>query len=303
MNSYLFSPENNLILIVDDAIDNLELVAAMLEPVGYKIIVASSGLQALKLVQVAKPDLILLDLMMPGMNGLSVCENLKSNSELAEIPIIFLTASQDKENLIQAFEKGAVDYLTKPVYIPELLARVQTHLELKFSREQLKKLASTDPLTGVWNRRYLFTLAEQELNRANRYNRPFSILIIDIDHFKRINDTYGHSVGDEAIIFLSQTVLNCLRKVDFFGRLGGEEFMAFLPETDTDAAVMVAERIRESIEKTVVSAKGKQLSMTVCIGVASYKFGEETIELIMQRSDEALYQAKRQGRNQVVASI
>ncbi|MEC4812279.1 MAG: diguanylate cyclase [Scytonema sp. PMC 1069.18] len=298
----LFHPENSLILIVDDVNDNLELVAAMLEPMGYKMVFASSGLQALKLVPVVEPDLILLDLMMPGMSGLCVCEKLTSNPETAEIPIIFLTASRDKENLLQAFEKGAVDYITKPVYVPELLARVRTHLELKFSREQLKKLASTDPLTGVWNRRYLFTLAEQELNRAQRYDRPFAVLIIDIDHFKRINDTYGHTVGDEAIVFMSQTVLNCLRKVDSFGRLGGEEFMALLPETDTDAAFLVAERIREMIENIVIPARGKQVTMTVCIGVASYTFGNDTVDFIIQRADEALYQAKNQGRNRVVAN-
>lgn len=299
----VFHPEDSLILIVDDVKENLEVIATTLEPVGYKTVFASDGFQALEVVQIAKPDLILLDLMMPQMSGFSVCEELKADPELAEIPIIFITASHEPNNLLEAFAKGAVDYITKPFYPRELLARVRTHLELKFSREQLKKLASTDPLTGVWNRRYLFTLAQQEFHRTQRYHRPFTVLMIDIDYFKKINDTYGHALGDEVLTVMSQTILNCLRKVDFFGRFGGEEFMAFLPETDTDVAVMTAERIRETLEKLIISTQNYLVSITVSIGVASYKLGDETVDVIIQRADKALYQAKNQGRNRVVSAI
>lgn len=225
----LFKPKNHLILVVDDFYDNLQLIATHLEQVGYKVTLASNGLEALKLLQVVKPDLILLDLMMPQMNGLEVCSKVKTAPDLAEIPIIFLTASNEQEHLVQAFEKGAVDYITKPFEGLELLARVRTHIELKSAREELKKLlhqqkeliqelerlAHTDSLTGVWNRRYLFTLVEQEFNRSRRYHHPFTVIMIDIDYFKKINDTYGHMIGDEVLIVMAQTVLNCLRSVDF----------------------------------------------------------------------------------------
>jgi diguanylate cyclase (GGDEF)-like protein len=311
----LFKPKNHLILVVDDSYDNLQLIATYLEQVGYKVTLTSNGLEALKLLQVVKPDLILLDLMMPQMNGLEVCSKLKTAPELAEIPIIFITASKEQEHLLQAFQKGAVDYISKPFEDLELLARVQTHLELKFAREELKKmlhqqkeliqelerLAHTDSLTGVWNRRYLFTLVEQELKRSRRYQRPFAVIMIDIDYFKKINDTYGHTIGDEVLIVMAQTVLNCLRTVDFFGRIGGEEFMALLPETDIDAAVMVAERIRENVETTGILTQEQQIFITVSIGVATHKLGDETVNVIIQRADKALYQAKNFGRNQVVA--
>jgi diguanylate cyclase (GGDEF)-like protein len=254
--------------------------------------------------------------MMPQMNGLEVCEKIKTEPDFAEIPIIFLTASNEQEHLLQAFEKGAVDYITKPFEGLELLARVRTHLELKSAREELKKLlhqqkdliqelerlAHTDSLTEVWNRRYLFALVEQEFNRSRRYHRPFSVIMIDIDYFKKINDTYGHTIGDEVLIITAQTVLNCLRTVDFFGRIGGEEFLGFLPETDIDAAVIVAERIRENVETTGILAQEQQILITVSIGVAAHKLGDETVNVVIQRADKALYQAKNLGRNQVVAN-
>lgn len=311
----LFKPENHLILVVDDLDDNLQLIATFLEQVGYKVTLASSGLEALKFLQVVKPDLILLDLTMPQMSGLEVCEQIKEEPNLAELPIIFLTASHQQEHLLQAFEKGAVDYITKPFEGLELLARVRTHLELKYTREELKKLlhhqkeliqelerlAHTDSLTGVWNRRYLFTLVEQEFNRSCRYHRPFTVIIIDIDYFKKINDTYGHAIGDEVLIVMTQTVLNGLRNVDFLGRIGGEEFLAYLPETDLDAAVKTSERIRKTFEKLVISAQGQQISITLSIGVATQKLGDETANVIIQRADKALYRAKKLGRNRVVA--
>ncbi|MGE5657702.1 MAG: diguanylate cyclase [Actinomycetota bacterium] len=313
----LFKPEEFLILVVDDVNQNLQVVGEILEKVGYGTTFATSGMQAIERIKTANPDLILLDLMMPGINGLEVCEKIKSNSEFVNIPIIFLTASQDENHLLEAFEKGAVDYVTKPFKTPELLARVRTHLELKYTRDQFKKLldeqailteeleklATTDPLTGVWNRRHLFALAEREITRVHRYNRPLSLLIIDIDHFKIINDTYGHAGGDEVLAILAKTVLNCLRKADFFGRFGGEEFVAFLPETTLKTAVAAAERIRENLANIVISVDEQQIRITVSIGVASYQKEDLTIDALLQRADKALYQAKNQGRNQVAAAF
>ncbi|WP_353930312.1 diguanylate cyclase [Okeanomitos corallinicola TIOX110] len=310
----LFNPEDCLILVVDDVKMNLQIMANILDKEGYEVTLASNGYQALERVYSAQPDLILLDLMMPEINGLEVCEKIQCNPELADIPIIFLSASQEQDHLLKAFEKGAVDYLTKPFNTGELLARVKMHLELKYSRQKLKKLleeqvalvqqleklANTDTLTGIWNRRYLLIVAEQEIKRSQRYNFSFSVLLIDIDKFKKINDTYGHNVGDEVIIFMTQIVINNLRKPDCFGRFGGEEFVVLLPETDTDEALIVAERIRTSIQNQSITVEDKQVSITISIGVSGYHLGDKTIDTMIQRADQALYQAKNQGRNRVI---
>ncbi|MBD2692245.1 diguanylate cyclase [Anabaena catenula] len=311
----LFNPEDCLILVVDDVKLNLQVIANILDKVGYEYTLVSNGNQALERAKSARPDLILLDLMMPEMDGLEVCEQIQNNPELSEIPIIFISASKQQDHLLQAFEKGAVDYITKPFYAAELLARVRMHLELKYSRQELKKLlheqgelvkkletlANTDPLTGVWNRRYLLMIAEQEIKRSQRYYLSFAVLLIDIDYFKRINDTFGHSIGDEVIIFMTKTVLSYLRQVDSFGRFGGEEFVVLLPETNINAAIIVAERIRENINNQYIFVGEKKVSITVSIGIASYNSADKTIDTIIQRADKALYQAKNQGRNRVIA--
>nr|WP_317265668.1 diguanylate cyclase [Arthrospira sp. SH-MAG29] len=305
MNS--FQPENFLILIVDDVSKNLQVVGAMLDDVGYATTFATSGKQAIERVKTANPDLILLDLMMPEINGLQVCEHLKADPLYAEIPIIFLTASNESEHLLQAFSQGAVDYVTKPYKAPELLARVKTHLELKYTRDELKqalveleKLATTDPLTGIANRRHLLTLGEREFQRTHRYKNPFSVLMIDIDHFKLINDNYGHSIGDKALKIMADITVNALRKVDIFGRFGGEEFVVFLPETKADEALVVAERIREAIATTPIYVDDQTIHITVSIGVTIYNSSEISLDGLLMEADKALYDAKKQGRNQVV---
>ena len=302
-----FNAENFLVLIVDDGRQNLQVVGSMLDEVGYATTFAIDGMQALERVKTAKPDLILLDLMMPHMNGLQVCETLKADSSDCEIPIIFLTASKEKDHLLQAFDCGAVDYITKPFSAPELLARVKTHLELKHTRDELRKalaklekLATTDSLTGVANRHHLLTIGKREFSRACRYTRPFSVLMLDIDHFKTINDTYGHAAGDEALKAMAKAAVNSLRQVDFFGRFGGEEFVAFLPETNIRAAVEVAERIRRTIARISLSVPDGVAYVTVSIGVATYRRGDRTLDAILKRADDALYAAKNQGRDRVV---
>ena len=263
----------------------------------------------------AQPDLILLDLMMPQMNGLQVCEHLQAEPKLAEIPVIFLTASNEKDHLIQAFNQGAVDYITKPFNFPELLSRVRTHLDLKHTRDQLKealqrqyqltekleKLAATDALTQVWNRRHLMSLGEHEINRAKRYNRDLSLLMIYIGQFKKINDTYGHAIGDKVLKTLAQTIVKSMRRADYFGRFGDEEFIVFLPESDSKAATIVAERLREVLDSLVISVPETEITIKVSIGVASYQ-NDPTIETVIKRADDALHQAKKQGRNRVVVA-
>jgi diguanylate cyclase (GGDEF)-like protein len=317
-----FNPEDFLILVVDDIRKNLQLLIEILDDHGYGTTFAMSGNQALERVKVTQPDLILLDLMMPEMNGLEVCEILKKDENTAEIPVIFLTASNGTDHLVKAFESGAVDYVIKPFKTPELLARVKTHLELKNTKDKLKKayeemkiIASTDELTGIANRRSIFDCGKQEFERSKRYKSPFSLLMIDIDKFKNINDTYGHDIGDEALKMMVEITLHCLRKVDYIGRLeteeealakkshlgrlGGEEFVVILPETNLEGGYKAAIRVCEAMRETSLPVGDKNVSITVSVGVASYDSKDTTLDDLLKRADLALFAAKDNGRNRV----
>jgi diguanylate cyclase (GGDEF)-like protein len=299
-----FLPENFLILVVDDLEQNLKAVGTILNEVGYNTTFASSGKQALERLRYTMPDLILLDLVMPDMDGLQVCQLIKEQKDYQGIPIIFLTASYKQEDVINAFELGAVDYVTKPFRKLELLARVKTHLSLKHITDELKKtlvevekLAQTDSLTGVLNRRSFLKVAEQEFQRACRYKTTFSILLLDIDHFKKINDTYGHLAGDRALITFTSVVSSVLRNVDVIGRYGGEEFVVLMPQTDALQALTVANRICSLVAEISILTVTNPLKMTVSIGLAVYQPDDTTIEDLLNRSDDALYRAKAKGRN------
>lgn len=299
-----FLPENFLILIVDDLSTNLQVVGSMIDDAGYATTFATSGKQALERVRNTKPDLILLDLMMPDMDGLQVCHKLKADREYQEIPIIFLTASHEHEHLLEAFELGAVDYITKPFNKLELLARIKTHLTLKHTTDNLKqalteleRIAQIDPLTQVLNRRSLFDAAEQEFNRACRYGSHFAILLLDLDQFKQINDTYGHLAGDRALVALAATIHGMIRTMDLIGRYGGEEFVILLPEMNARQALGMANRLRSAIAELSVPTDTKPLHMTISIGVAVYEPNDATIDSLFDRADRALHQAKAQGRN------
>ncbi len=307
----LFKPENYYILAVDDISTNLKLLRVILEPIGYSLTFAKGGHQAIDRVKTSKPDLILLDLMMPEMNGLEVCKRLKSDPEYADIPIIFLTASNEQEHIVNAFELGAVDYINKPFKTAELSARIRNHLLLKHTIDELKstqidlenalaevqKLANTDPLTGVLNRRSLFDFAHQEFNRVTRYGPPFSILLMDLDNFKKVNDNYGHQVGDIALCTVVKSIKNTIRNVDFLGRYGGEEFLAILPETYGEQALILAERIRKMVASNIIETDQGNLRLSISIGVSTYSIKDRSLDDMILRADKGVYQAKQQGRN------
>jgi len=304
-----FEPESFLILVVDDVTKNLQLVMEILEQIGYETTFATGGKKALERLETVKPDLILLDLMMPDMGGLEVCQILKADPRYQKIPVIFLTASNEQENLIDAFEKGAVDYVTKPFHSAELLARVRTHLELKQARddlqeayEVLERLVVVDPLTGIANRRAIDTFAQEEYERAQRYKTDFSVLMIDLDYFKKVNDTYGHYIGDECLKIVAEKLDNSLRTVDQFGRFGGEEFVAILPETNLAEAIKVAERLRIEVNQLVPDIKDFSTSLSVSIGVSAFEEKDQVLMDIFIRADQALYEAKAMGRNLVRAN-
>lgn len=301
-----FRPQDCLVLVVDDVSKNLELAVEILDSAGYETACASSFQQAIERVKTANPDLILLDLIMPKKRGLELCRRLKSDNLYAHIPIIFVTDSKEKEDIINAFNSGALDYITKPFHSWELLARVKIHLELKKTQEELKninsqleKLVRTDSLTGVNNRREILALGEKEWQRCHRYHRYFSVLVIDIDHFKHINDTFGHVLGDKTLITIAGAIKNCLRQVDSFGRFGGEEFVAILPETNLEDAGTLARRICQVINQLNIEIDRQKVRVTASIGVATFSPQDNNLETVIERADRAMFAAKNQGRNRV----
>ncbi|MFK5891988.1 MAG: diguanylate cyclase [Pseudomonadota bacterium] len=300
------------ILVVDDTITNLDILVELLD--GYDVIEAANGVDALEIVSEELIDLILLDIMMPDMDGFEVCQKLKSNEDTKDIPIIFITAKADEDSIEQAYDMGGIDYITKPFKPKELLARVKRELkmqalihDLEASQEELKILASTDPMTKLYNRRYFSKISEHILNLAKRDDTYISIMMLDIDKFKNVNDTCGHKVGDDVIITLASSLQQFTRKSDIVCRFGGEEFLILLPKTNIDGAVVIAQNIREAVESLVVNIEcdekpqgDKELKITVSIGVSQINNKEDiNIEASIKRADMALYKAKKSGRNRV----
>ncbi|RUM43757.1 MAG: diguanylate cyclase response regulator [Hydrogenimonas sp.] len=296
-----------VILAVDDTELNTDILVELLRD-RYEVITALDGERAIEIANKKHVDLILLDIMMPEMDGYDVCQHLKSNQKTKDIPIIFITAKTDETSIEKAYDIGGIDYVTKPFRPKELLARVQRELamqklidELKKSQEELKLLAITDSMTKLYNRRYFSEISMELFALAKRENRPLSLIMLDIDKFKTINDTYGHKVGDEAIIALGNLLRKAKRKSDVACRLGGEEFVLLLPNTAYKDAKKVAEKIRKRVEKSKIPYdEGKTLSFTISLGVAEVDFEhEDQIEPALKRADDALYEAKKSGRNRV----
>ena len=298
--------ERAAILVVDDSETNIDILVELLSDT-YEILVALDGESALEAIKEDEIDLILLDIMMPDMDGYEVCQRLKSKEETRDIPIIFITARTDEEAIEKAYDAGGVDYVTKPIKPKELSARIKMQLklqklikDLEKSKEELKFLASTDPLTKLYNRRFFSEYSERILNLAKRDKRDLSIIMLDIDRFKKINDTFGHKVGDDSIAALASALKKFTRKSDLLCRFGGEEFLVLLPETDINGAVAMAEKIRKEIEKLRIDIKnGTKINFTVSIGVAQMCGKNDSIEALIYRSDKALYKAKESGRNRV----
>ena len=298
---------NKNLLVVDDTEINIDILLELLSDT-YEITVALDGPSALEIVAEEEIDLILLDIMMPNMDGYEVCEILKSNRKTKDIPVIFITAKIDEDSIEKAYDVGGIDYVTKPFKPKELLARIKTQLtmqelikNLETTHKELELLASIDPMTKLYNRRYFTTTSAYILDLAKRDKKELSILMIDIDKFKTINDTYGHPIGDKVIIELADKLLKHQRKSDVVCRFGGEEFIILLPNTSLDGAKIVSEKIRADIEKNVIILEnGFDLKFTVSIGVSIINTQDEkNIEPAIKRSDNALYKAKEGGRNRV----
>ena len=306
------------ILIVDDHEDNIELLRARLEARGYEVKGANDGQTALDTVDRWCPDLILLDVMMPKMDGMEVVRRLKAKAdrkELPFIPVIMQTALDSTENKVEGLDAGADDYITKPINFAELEARVKAQLRIKqlqtdlvASREELSQLNNklreislTDGLTGVENRRSLEDRLQEQWQHSVRLHEPMALIMCDIDKFKSVNDKYGHQAGDAVLKEIARLLKDEAREIDRVGRYGGEEFLLILPGTVPDAAVTFAERLREKVENHTFSYEGGTLRRTMSCGVAGSPHPKvQDQEALVRAADDALYVAKETGRNRVV---
>jgi diguanylate cyclase (GGDEF)-like protein len=294
------------VLIVDDTPANIEMLSEALSD-EYEVLFATSGQDALDIASTQHPDLILLDVIMPDMDGYQVCTRLKEGSRTRTIPVIFVTAMDHEEDETKGLNVGAIDYLTKPIRPPIVRARVRNHLELKRYRDSLESLSSTDGLTGIPNRRQFDQAFDREWRRARRKQTPLSLVLMDIDLFKDYNDYYGHLAGDDCLRTLARVLAECIRRpTDLIARYGGEEFACVLPDTDMKGALWFGNQLLEKVNALHTPHAHSAVAdhVTLSLGVATLVpiVGQPAFELI-RRADECLYAAKRNGRNQIRSGV
>ena len=268
---------------------------------------ASNGIEGFKTLLSEKIDIVLCDVEMPGMDGFKFLSMVNSREDLRDIPVLLLTSHEEISTKIKGLNQGASDYVTKPFSPEELLARVKIHLKiktlqdnLKESNQQLLQLSLTDPLTELNNRRHLMEILAIEFERSRRTNDPCALIMVDLDHFKRVNDNYGHQQGDVVLRATAQEIKRQLRQYDSAARFGGEEFALLLPETSPKDALMVAERLRQSLCDMHFSGAISELTITASFGIATIPHEQiDSIEDLIRLADDALYLAKNNGRNRV----
>ena len=300
------------ILIVDDDPVSRLLLEKILKKDGFKVFSAEDGEQALEIVRREYIPIVLTDWMMPKMNGLKLCRALRSIDSPGYIFIIIITAKDSKEDIVHGLEAGADDYVSKPFHHAELLARIRTGIRileleksLRKANKEIRRLSITDPLTGCFNRGYLMDFLPKEIKRSIRYNHPLSIIMCDIDHFKNVNDTYGHQAGDIALKSFVKILNSSVREgSDWLARYGGEEFLMVLPETDLEGAIDTAERLRKRVAKNRIEiGEDKKITITASFGVATFNpvdtKKEITSDSLINMADNMLYKAKSEGRNRV----
>lgn len=312
------------VLVVEDDRAMRALLEKMLVVAGHQVVIASNGMEALNLIEKVRPQLIVTDWLMPQMDGIALCRELRKKSENRSIYVIIVTMQESADKLVEAFEAGADDYLNKPITPKIFFARlraaqrvVQLQEEIAFDREQLMRFSAelsaanerllgqalSDALTGLPNRRFAMERLEQEWALTKRGDRTLSCLMVDVDHFKSINDRFGHQVGDEALKLVANTLRRAARTQDVVCRYGGEEFLVICPDTDTQAAVQCAERLRTNVAAQGLHLQdGGEHKMTVSIGVAEKNEAINTLENLLIRADDNLYAAKEAGRNRTIAT-
>jgi diguanylate cyclase (GGDEF)-like protein len=319
------------ILIVDDVPKNIQVAASILQESGYKMAFAQDGQTAVSRSKSKRFDLILLDIMMPEMDGFEVCRRIRGNAANQEVPIIFLTAKEDQDSIVKGFELGAVDYLTKPFNGAELVARVKTHLELfrskkelmaanarlnkeiaerikvekalQRSKEEYRDLSNHDSLTGFYNTRYLYNAVEALITECRRNGEPFSLIFLDIDNFKKVVDTHGHLNGSRALAEVAGTIKDCLAEPAYGVAYGGDEFVVVLPGHDHPCALDKAEHIRSKmLATTYLPTVNDGVHLQASFGVSTYPDDATDIKTLLAKADQAMFQVKSEGKNAVAGT-
>jgi len=297
---------NEKILIIDDETEILELLSEVLQEEGYKVVKADDGMEGLEVFQSETPDLVVTDIKMPRKDGLEVLKGIKGSG--SDVDVIILTGHSDEATAIECLRSGAYDYLLKPVEDVEVFLTAvnraihKRNLEIKNKQliEQLENMAIRDSLTGLYNFRQLHAFLDDELIRSERYGHAFCLLIIDIDHFKAINDTHGHLFGDHVLKKLGEIMSKVSRSTDQVFRYGGEEFVIIMPETGDDEAVVAVDRLMDAVRSHTFVCDEQRAKITVSIGGTSFPFQSiDKVELI-KLADQALYKAKEMGRNRFI---
>jgi diguanylate cyclase (GGDEF)-like protein len=288
------------VLVIEDHPDQRDLLAIVLQREGYRVITAANGLEALEKLETENVQIALSDIMMPKMDGFELIKRIRGNAALKSIYLILITARIQEGDRVRGLDLGADDYITKPFSFSELLARIRVGSRVVQYQQHLEYQTQVDSLTGLFNRRAFEKKIHEEFERSKRYHNPLSLLILDIDNFKLINDTYGHHGGDAALVKISETFREKTRQSDFPSRYGGEEFVLVLPESDQDSALQVASKIHEAIRSCSFGTTGRPFTLTVSIGVSSTstKFYSDWRELL-DDADRALYLAKNSGKDRV----
>jgi diguanylate cyclase (GGDEF)-like protein len=310
------------VLIAEDDSEISTLISLTLRMEGYDVLQARDGMQALQIVREHAPDLVLLDVMMPQMSGYEVARHLQDDPATVTLPIIFVTAKHEMEDRVLGLSMS-VDYICKPFAVPELLARVRAALrmrklqeELRVSNERLARLAVTDELTGLANRRGFEQELEDEIFRARRFDYPIAVAMLDLDHFKKVNDTWGHARGDVVLQAFARVLQHSSRRVDKVARIGGEEFVALLPTTDAAGAETFGEKVRSATAELEIpgtnldGTSAPPLHVTTSVGLAVTTSiaqveapNSAVAAALLQQADQCLYKAKESGRNRVVMNI
>lgn len=288
------------ILVVDDNRLNIMLLSQILEDENYEVHTLMRGEEVVSVSREIKPDAILLDVMMPGIDGFEVCGLLKEDLDTNHIPVIMVTAKTQGEDLKRAFELGAFDYIKKPIDEVEVIARLKSAIRFREQEKKLEVMAMKDGLTGLYNHELIIDLFEKECIKAERNHESLAFLMIDIDFFKNINDTYGHNAGDQVLKRLSRILEENSRESDIIGRYGGEEFCIGLPNTEEEEAYGISERIREAVEENIFITDEADISVTISIGCCLKKpENTSSCKDVIIQADKALYRAKNSGRNKV----
>ena len=289
----------------DDALMRL-LLSRVLAASGYEVILAANGQEAWELLQTKDaPSLAILDWVMPGIDGVELCSRVRSRKDCPYVYILLFTSKNKQQEILRGLDAGADDYLTKPIQIAELQARLRVGKRIIGLQHQLLEAyestqfqASHDPLTSIWNRRAILRLLESQFAKTEREKKDLAVLLIDVDHFKTVNDTYGHLQGDIVLLEIARRMSSALRTYDLIGRYGGEEFLAIVPDCSIKDAATVGERLRRVIADTPIDVNGSPLSVAVSVGAAAgTKVSVESESQLLQAADKALYEAKQAGRN------